>query len=118
MSIWAGGAEIGRAEDDVVLTYSDGWSNHYPTPGVERPAVVGLSEVPPWCVPGHRDDTEAEAPGPWLRMHLFTQHRGGAPGRIERGATVLLSPEAARALAAELVRWADLDHTRPEGEDR
>lgn len=127
MSIWASHVEIGADSfgdepDGTVLTFAEGWSNHYPGGDVERPASIGLATVPPWCVPGHRDDYEDDdQPGPWLRLHLLTRPSGprstGAEGkRIVDGATVLLSPDAARALAAELVKWADLDHTMPEEE--
>ncbi|MFE9232028.1 hypothetical protein [Cellulosimicrobium funkei] len=127
MSIWVPIAGVGHSDywgddpDGTVLTYADGWSNHYPDGEVERPAAVGLSAIPPWCVPGHSPDDhddEADQPGPWLRLHLLTRPsgpraEGDEPRRITDGATVLLTPDAARALAAELTKWADLDHTKP-----
>lgn len=127
MSIWVPIAGVGVTDywgddpDGTVLTYADGWSNHYPDGEVERPAAIGLSAIPPWCVPGQDievPETEHTKPGPWLRLHLLTRPSGPrATGdeqrRIADGATVLLTPDAARALAAQLTRWADLDHTKP-----
>jgi hypothetical protein len=131
VSIWVPIAGVGVTDywgddpDGTVLTYADGWSNHYPDGEVERPAAVGLSAIPPWCVPGNSDAYDAEEnehPGPWLRLHLLTRPSGpratgDEPRRIADGATVLLTPDAARALAAELTKWADLDHTLPPSEE-
>lgn len=133
MSIWSPRRDdVGRTTADTgwpedfdgsVRTYADGWSNHYPTDDVEKPAAVSLSEIPPWCVPGHReafenptDDVEQpEDPGPWLRMGLFTQSRrrdDGGPA-IPDGATVVINPDAARELGKALTAWADGGHTQP-----
>jgi len=134
VSIWAShNDEVGRTTtetgwpeefDGSVRTYADGWSNHYPTDDVEKPAAVSLAEIPPWCVPGHgeasegrgADDPEySENPGPWLRMSLLTQSRRRDDGHpvIPDGATVVINPDAARALAAALTAWADGGHTMP-----
>jgi len=124
VSIWAShNDEVGRTTtetgwpeefDGSVRTYADGWSNHYPTDDVEKPAAVSLAGIPPWCVPGHRADEHLEHPGPWLRMSLLTQsrRRDGGPV-IPDGATVVINPAAARALAAALTAWADGGHTMP-----
>jgi hypothetical protein len=130
MSIWQSTVDVGTTGDfpltfdGTVRTYADGWSNHYPTDDVELPAAVGLAQLAPHCVPGHLDDAYDEdgpngRPGPWLCMHMITQSRrraAGAPRSID-GSTVLLNPDAARALAAALTAWADGGHTMPiEGE--
>jgi hypothetical protein len=134
VSIWASHRDdIGRTTsesgwpaefDGSVRTYADGWSNHYPTDDVELPAAVSLAEIPPWCVPGHReafeqreaDDAEyPETPGPWLRMSLLTQSRRRNDDRptIPDGSTVVMNPAAARALGTALLAWADGGHTQP-----
>lgn len=127
MSIWVPVADIGATDDwgdepdGTVLTYADGWSNHYPDGEVERPATISLSTISPWCVPGNHDDYDAEEqdePGPWLRLSPITRRSGpraigNEPPTIPDGSTVLLTPDAARKLAAELIRWAALDHTMP-----
>jgi hypothetical protein len=134
VSIWASKRDdVGRTTsasgwpdefDGSVRTYADGWSNHYPDDAVEKPAAVSLAEIPPWCVPGHReasegrgaDDAEySENPGPWLRMGLLTQSRrrdDGGPA-IPDGSTVVMNPDAARQLGTALLAWADGGHTQP-----
>lgn len=127
MSIWATHAEIGKPGTDpmsddfdgTVRTFADGWSNHYPTDDVEKPASVGLAFMPAHCVPGYLDDAydgdEDGAPGPWLRMHLLTEsiRRNDDGPVIPDGATVILKPSAARTLGAALIAWADGGHTSP-----
>ena len=133
MSIWSSHRDdVGRATSDSgwpeefdgsVRTYADGWSNHYPDDEVEKPAAVSLAVIPPWCVPGHREDFEdpdrdvedPEDPGPWLRMGLLTQSRrrdDGGP-TIPDGSTVVINPDAARKLGTALLAWADGGHTQP-----
>lgn len=118
MSIWISHQDIGApAEcwppdqtDGTVRGYAEGWSNHYPS-DVEKPAVIGLASIAPWCVPGHYDDDEHGGPGPWLRLHVATQTEERLA--IHTGASVVINPDAARALAKALSEWADLDHTTP-----
>lgn len=86
MSIWASGTCCGEDDDEnpdgTVLSYINGWSNHYPTvfpPGremEEHPATVGTAWIAPWCVPG-REGSEADGldvdthVGPWLRLDVY-----------------------------------------------
>lgn len=122
MSIWASTDAVGQRDhvlDGTVRTYADGWSNHYPGPDVERPASVGLAVIPAHCVPGRLDDAydgdEDGAPGPWLRMSLLTESSRRADGHpvIPDGATVVMTPDAARTLGQALTAWADGGHTHP-----
>ena len=49
MSIWASGPTIGRDDEDdlrepgTVLTYAEGWSNHYPDGTAELPATIDVA---------------------------------------------------------------------------
>jgi hypothetical protein len=81
VSIWCSREAIGY--DDIfedgatnhgeVVAYANGWSNHYPTTDgtAETPACISLATIPPWCVPGHRDEYAEHVVGPWLRLDLF-----------------------------------------------
>lgn len=120
MSIWSSRDTIGY--DDVpwmrppgeVLTYADGYSNHYPTPDVEKPASVGTAHIPSFCVPGHEDESDEDAPtGPWLRLHVSTWDETSSRPMIADGATVILDVAAARSLAKDLLDWADSEHAQP-----
>ena len=129
MSIWCSHQDIGwddLAEDTSkpnggeVRSYASGWSNHYPTTdgNVEQPASVGVSTLPTWCVPGHENDY-SEGVGPWLRMHVLSWKHdycsGGKPTAERDSAWVVMDPDAARALAAELLAWAEREHVQPRG---
>ncbi len=138
MSIWCSTTEIGSPPnawegDDLpiaghVLTYAEGFSNHYPdTTGThERPAAVGLAHIAPWCVPGHNQDGEGytctgcgamhDHPdhGPWLRLEVtgdglsyWQKTDDGKPTPRLQDATVVMDREAALALAAALTEWAE-----------
>lgn len=123
MSIWSSRADIGYDEwpgeepkpPGDVRSYAVGWSNHYPTPDVEKPAFIGTASIPPWCVPGHQDEAADEdmATGPWLRVHVVTWNDEYDRPMIADGATVILDVDAARSLAAELLSWADGEHIEP-----
>ena len=127
MSIWSSRTDIGAydlpGEEDKppgeVRSYAEGWSNHYPTDDVEKPAFVGTASIPPWCVPGHFDDPASEdmATGPWLRLHVATWNEDYGMPMIANGATVILDVEAARSLAAELLSWAEERHIEPTAHD-
>jgi hypothetical protein len=99
-------------ERGEVRTYCNGWSNHYPTTTgeAERRANVGLSHIPVWCVPGHEDNDDEDEIGEWVRLDLFTAehdfHNPTADPQYN-GATVVMDEAAARALAADLLEWAD-----------
>lgn len=117
-----------RPERGNVLSYAEGFSNHYPdlTGSHERPAVIALAHLAPWCVPGHRecDDcfhSEEHEAGPWLRLEVaapetlsfWTKAEDGGPEVTPEGATVLLDEEAARSLRDDLTTWLDRRKARP-----
>jgi hypothetical protein len=112
------------AERGHVLSYAVGWSNHYPdhTGEAERPAVLALAHIAPWCVPGNREEeVDHDAVGPWLRLEVaapetldfWTKGDDGRPSVVEEGATVVLSEEAVRSLRDDLTRWLDAPKARP-----
>ena len=121
------------AERGVVLSYAEGWSNHYPdlTGEAERPAVIALADVAPWCVPGHGYERDAyvcetcrvphdhDEPGPWVRLEVEAPEAlnfwgAGGVGKVERqGATVVMDEQAARSLRDDLTAWLDRDKVRP-----
>ena len=131
------GAEPGTPQPvgGQVLSFADGFSNHHPTTArtKEGPAAVELASIAPWCVPGH--DTDANAGGcrtchayhdypecgPWVRLDLNSPHAltwwnpddlpNPQPAPIH--ASVVLDEAAARALAANLVAWADRPKVHP-----
>ena len=128
MSIWSSWETIGydiplgenpeRPERGVVRSYATGFSNHYPTVDgdYEQPANVGVASIPSWCVPGHHDDG-SDDPGPWLRLDVYSAEHssedgGKATGRGE-SVSVVLDEDAARALAGDLLSWAETPKTRP-----
>lgn len=103
-----GDDEGGRGE---VLSYTG--SHLYPDLARDGEAHLLLCEIPPWCVPGHQDDMDDHEgrTGEYLRLTLSTLHHAAADkwGRpmSPDGATVTLTREAARRIAAELTAWAD-----------
>jgi len=102
-----------------VRTYAG--SHLYPTD--EKPASIGLGYIPPWCVPGHRDDDAREDDdgpwwGPWLRMDVATWDDEHQRPMIPNRSTVVMDPDAARALGKALVAWADSEHTLPKPETK
>lgn len=118
-----------RPERGNVLSYAVGFSNHYPdlTGSHERPAVVALADIAPWCVPGH---DAGECPcgehhdhpdtGPWLRLEVaapetlsFWRRDGRKPEVLSEEATVVLDEAAARALRDDLTAWLDRPKVRP-----
>lgn len=113
MSIFASYPDIGSREDDdttdgTVLAYEG--SHRYPRPG-DPHATVGLASIPAWCVPGRGED-DSDDVGPWVRLDVTTPN----PHCVMRTTdeqTVLLSETAARALAAQLVEWADQPKVHP-----
>ncbi len=116
MSIFASFPDVGRGEDDyymdgTVLAY--GGSHHYPKPA-DPHASIGLASIPAWCVPGHDEpeDYDSDDAGPWVRLDVTTPTPEGDL-RTTDAQTVLLSETAARALAAQLVAWADQPKVHP-----
>lgn len=125
MSIWGTLEHIGNDGDGptqrgTVLSYADGFSNHYPdlTGEYERPAYVQVAIVPPYCVPSHEDWTEDDDTlGSWLRLDVQAPEplnmRLGEFAVEARAATVVLDEEAARSLRDELTWWLDQPKVRP-----
>lgn len=145
MSIWCSWPHIGtapnqwqdmtgkpmpkKAERGVVLSYAQGFSNHHPdlTGTHERPALIALASIAPWCVPGHDEDCSTcdgwhdEEVGPWLRLEVvapetvnfWQKDSKGNPQIEEEGATVVLNRKAVKALRDDLTRWLKLDHLEP-----
>ena len=141
MSIWCSGEEIGydvarkrpKKVRGEVRSYSTGWSNHYPTKGVEKPASVSTAAIAPWCVPGHDQDGKDYActscgshhdgydHGPWLRLDVdsplarswYSKGDDGTPGPDPVHASVILDEEAVRALVADLTQWLDAPKVHP-----
>jgi hypothetical protein len=110
-----------KAERGNVLSYAEGFSNHYPNlAGThERPAVIALAHMPEWCVPGHDDTDDYDITGPWLRVEVAAPETlsfwgaGDEPEVKSEGATVLLDEEAVRSLRDDLTRWLDRPKVYP-----
>lgn len=140
MSIWCSWEHIGtdprdwREADGTpvpktaargdVLSYAQGWSNHYPdhTGEAERPAVLALAHIAPWCVPGHGvDDADYDAVGPWLRLEVaapeslnfWQKDEEGRPLVEKESATVVLDEEAVRSLRDDLTAWLERPKAQP-----
>jgi len=117
MSIWASLPNIGHDEFEdesrgIVVSYVDGWSNHYPSPdeGPEHPSSIDLATMPPWCVPGWSEhDGDDMSCGPWLRLcvhgwlHDWHNPRDGEV--TEESASVVMDEAAARELHQQLSDW-------------
>lgn len=138
MSIWCSWREIGWEDPWVALrkgkrlkkphhgdvrSYAEGFSNHYPTRAgdVELRANVGIAHIPVWCVPGHADDeTDDHVTGEWVRLDVYTAehdwHNPTSPTGKWTSAAVVMDEEAARALAADLLEWADRPKAYPTGD--
>lgn len=112
------------AERGNVLSYAEGWSNHYPTLDgkAERPAALALASMPHWCVPGVAEgDHDYESAGPWLRvevaapetLNFWRKDGDGNPAVETQGATVVLDEEAVRSLVDDLTTWLDRPKARP-----
>lgn len=130
MSIWQSSTVAGADEDGTVagtvVSYINGWSNHYPGTDLphngieaEEAASIGLGQVPPWCVPGHDDldmDTD-DGLGPWLRLDVSTRRVSLWPGTEPVGPrdlhSVCMDEDAVRALRDELTAWLDISKVRP-----
>lgn len=107
-----------RPERGNVVSYADGFSNHYPdlTGTHERPAVIAVASVPHWCVPGVEEgDYSDDSAAPWLRMEVvapeslnfWAKDADGNPAIEERAALVILDEEAVRSLRDDLTAWLD-----------
>ncbi|MFJ9037935.1 hypothetical protein ACIRF8_15245 [Streptomyces sp. NPDC102406] len=67
-----------------------------------RGGAIGLAEIPSHITRDGRDgQPEDGRPWPWLRVSV-----DAVPG-ADDSSTVLLGPAQARALAAQLLQWAD-----------
>jgi hypothetical protein len=110
-----------RAERGNVLSYANGFSNHYPdlTGEAERPAVIALATMPHWCVPGVEEGAyDYDSAGPWLRMEVaapeVVSFWSADKGEVSsEGATVLLDEEAVQSLRDDLTAWLDRPKARP-----
>lgn len=130
MSIWCSRHVAGVDDEDhtmtgTVVAFAEGFSNHYPE-STDPPASIGVASIPPWCGPGHDNDTTDERPpGPWLRLDVDSPRAlswwGADPAHRPTPApvhaSVVLDETAARALAAALIEWADRPKTRPNGDN-
>lgn len=142
MSIWASediaGRDIfGDNHDGSVVSYINGWSNHYPghfPPLIEEPryqtrspanditeeipASIGTGWIPPWCVPGHQDTTDDidTAVGPWLRLDM-TMCNVSVWAGVEIGNqdvhSVCMNEDAVRKLRDNLTAWLNLKKVHP-----
>jgi hypothetical protein len=111
-----------KPEGGNVLSYADGWSNHFPdlTGECERPAVVAVASIPSWCVPGHRGD-DADEFGQWLRLEVaapetlnfWQKDAEGNPAVEEQGATVVLDRQAVQTLRDQLNVWLERATVEP-----
>lgn len=125
MSIWCSSEDIGfedRQEGEPnhgqVRSYASGFSNHYPTTDGEweAPAAVGIASIAPWCVPGWSpDDPTLDHPlcGPWVRLDVMSWEHEGGKATETSYAAVVMDEAAARALAWQLLEWADRPHVHP-----
>lgn len=100
MSIWASRIPIGWAENGKVKVCTD--FDRYPDydGGLSE---VEVASIPAWCVPGHEDEYDSEAVGPWLRLATGSE-------------SVVLDERAVRTLRRQLGEWLGLDKVRPPGE--
>jgi hypothetical protein len=143
MSIWGSGDIAGVDEnnkhDGSVVSYIDGWSNHYPGDfpplGIEvrqrspandlteeTPASIGTGWLPPWCVPGHEQQAEIDGLdvdthlGPWLRLDI-TMRTVSIWGGVEIGNqdvhSVCLNEKAVTALRDNLNEWLAREKLHP-----
>lgn len=111
------------AERGNVVSYAEGFSNHYPNlDGThERPAAVAVAHIPSWCVPGYRDHEVFDEVGPWLRLEVaatqtlnfWEKDEDGNPKVEDNGATVCLDVEAVTALRDDLNKWLEMEHLTP-----
>lgn len=112
---------VQRPEGGNVLSYAEGFSNHYPDlAGThERPAALALASIPEWCVPGN--DGGIYALGPWLRLEVaapeslnfWAETPDGKPAVEEKGATVVLDEAAVRTLRDQLTEWLEKPKAQP-----
>lgn len=109
-----------------VRSYAVGFSNHYPTRDgeYEQPANVGISSIPRWCIPGHRNEEgqdDYDMLGEWVRLDLFTAEHsfkdGGKPTGRYLNAAVVMDVEAARALYHDLGDWLMRPKAQPQTEE-
>jgi len=136
MSIWCSGPSIGEDDHDnfdgSVVSYINGWSNHYPgyfperdggyrrEPGQETPASVDVAHAPPWCVPGHEGTglDESDAVAPWLRLDVYKRTVsvwGGYEAAVSEpdAHSVCLNEDAARKLRDRLTWWLEKPKLQP-----
>lgn len=142
MSIWASDTICGADDDDnfdgSVVSYIEGWSNHYPgdfPPLVEEPryktrkpsnnlteetpASIGTGWLPPWVVPGHGGEFDRDiddAVGPWLRLDVYMSTVSIWAGVEISNPTVhsvCLNEQAVKALRDNLAEWLERDKVRP-----
>lgn len=136
MSIWGSedvaGVDENDKHDGSVVSYINGWSNHYPGKFVkseeqygsakditeETPASVGTGWLSPWCVPGQDEDTvDEDALGPWLRLDV-TMRPVSIWAGVEIGNqdvhSVCMNEAAVTALRDNLSEWLERPKVHPE----
>ncbi|MEU3656450.1 hypothetical protein AB0E67_27315 [Streptomyces sp. NPDC032161] len=73
-----------------------------------RESSISLARIPSHITADGRDDQPEDGhPWPWLRVSVDDYSTG-------RGADVLINPEQARHLAAQLTTWADRANGQPQ----
>lgn len=131
MSIYASETVAGADEDDnydgTVISYIEGWSNHYPHQfpdgdGAETPAAIWTGWIAPFCVPGNLElsetpvDTDTHV-GPWMRLDVCMQTASVWNGPLEIGPrnvhSVLLDESAVLKLRDNLNAWLDRTKVHP-----
>lgn len=143
MSIWASQSVCGERDDEsfdgTVVSYIEGWSNHYPgdfPPLVEEPryktrkptndlteetpASIGTGWLPPWVVPGHREEFGEDIDtvvGPWLRLDVMLRRvsiwSGPEIGNQDM-VSVCLNEDAVQKLRDNLTTWLERDKVHPQ----
>lgn len=104
MSIYSTRIELGGANwSGRVLPY--GGPHVQPVAADDVRAWVSTADIPAWCVPGHEAPDGGIGVGEWLRLGIDSVQLGES--------TVLLDETAARALAHDLLAWADLPKVAP-----
>jgi hypothetical protein len=140
MSIWASITDIGEDDDGKfdgsVVSYIQGWSNHYPTSPMgdtdlagEESASVDTAWLPSWCVPGNRPTEAAplsewrdvdECVGPWLRLGVRCREVSVWTERPVTGPlqwhAVCLNEAAVCQLRDDLSEWLEREKVHPQKE--
>jgi hypothetical protein len=130
VSIWCSRPAVGTEphgdEPPVghVLSYVEGFSNHYPTSGhgiVEAEGWIDTASIPVWCVPGHEYSEEyyGDRLGPWLRLTVDTVRLSvwptpDSPSGEPVHVSVVLDEAAVQALVDDMSEWLDRPKAHPQ----